>query len=230
MKRALAFVFLLAAATASQALPVEIAVEYRISSLGATIGRVKEQFLRSGETYSINSVTRSEGMLKLVIDDSITLKSHGRIDAGGLQPLEFEQKRAGSPAKDIHATFDWERGVLVSRFAGETREVALPKATQDRISVMYQFMTLTKSDLVEMNMSNGRKVERYTYRFVDEVRLSTPAGDFDTLHYARVTDSPKENKAEVWLAKDRFNIPVRVIFDDPKGLKLEQVVLSLQVR
>jgi len=162
MKRALAFVFLLAAATASQALPVEIAVEYRISSLGATIGRVKEQFLRSGETYSINSVTRSEGVLKLVIDDSITLKSHGRIGAGGLQPLEFEQKRAGSPAKDIHATFDWERGVLVSRFAGETREVALPKATQDRISVMYQFMTLTKSDLVEMNMSNGRKVERYT--------------------------------------------------------------------
>jgi|KBSSwiStaDraftv2_1062776.scaffolds.fasta_scaffold36326_5 hypothetical protein len=230
MKRALAFVLLLAAATASQALPIEIAVEYRLSSLGATIGRVSEQFLRSGDTYAINSVTRSEGVLKLVLDDSITLKSHGRIDAGGLQPLEFAQTRASKPAKDIHATFDWDRGVLVSRFAGETREVALPKATQDRISVMYQFMALTKANVVEMNMSNGRKVERYTYRFVDEVRLSTPAGDFDTLHYARVTDSPTDNKAEVWLAKDRFHIPVRMIFDDPKGPKLEQVVLSLRVR
>jgi hypothetical protein len=230
MKRALAFALLLAAATASQALPLEIAVEYRLSSLGATIGHVSEQFVRTGDTYSITSVTRSEGVLKLVLDDSITLKSEGRIDAGGLQPLMFEQKRAGNHSKDIHATFDWERGVLVSRFAGETREVALPKATQDRISVMYQFMSLTQSNVVEMNMSNGRKVERYKYRFVDEVRLSTPAGDFDTLHYARVTDSPKENKAEVWLAKDRFNIPVRVIFDDPKGPKLEQVVLSLRVR
>jgi hypothetical protein len=36
-------------------------------------------------------------------------------------------------------------------------------------------------------MSNGRKVELYTYRFVDEVRIATPAGEFDTLHFERVT-------------------------------------------
>jgi hypothetical protein len=83
---------------------------------------------------------------------------------------------------------------------------------------------------VEVSMSNGRKVDRYTYRLVEEVRLTTPAGDFDTLHYERVTSSPKESKAAVWLAKDRFNIPVRVVFDDPKGLTLEQLIVELKVR
>jgi hypothetical protein len=54
------------------------------------------------------------------------------------------------------------------------------------------------------------------------VRVKTPAGEFDTYHYERVTTDPKEAKAEVWLAKDQHNLPVRVVFDDPRGLKLEQ--------
>jgi len=231
MKLLLAALLLAALSTASHALPVEVAAEYKLVSAGVMIGRVSETFRRDGDTYSIRSVTRSEGLLKMILDDNITLQSQGRVNAGGLQPLEFDQKRAGNSSRDVHATFDWDRGMMVSRFRGETHEVDLPKATQDRISVMYQFMTLaTAAKTVEMSMSNGRKVERYTYRFVEEVRLATPAGEFDTLHYERVTSSPKENKAAVWLAKDRFNIPVRVVFDDPKGLSLEQLIVELKVR
>ena len=231
MKRSLAALLLAALPAASHALPVEVAAEYKLVSAGVMIGRVSETFRRDGDTYSIRSVTRSEGLLKMILDDNITLQSQGRVNAGGLQPLEFDQKRAGNSTRDVHATFDWDRGMMVSRFRGETHEVDLPKATQDRISVMYQFMTLaTAAKTVEMSMSNGRKVERYTYRFVEEVRLATPAGEFDTLHYERVTSSPKENKAAVWLAKDRFNIPVRVVFDDPKGLSLEQLIVELKVR
>jgi len=231
MKRFAALLLAFAASTLAHALPVEITAEYKLVSMGVTIGLVSESFKREGDSYAIRSTTRSEGPLKLVLDDNITLHSRGRIKDGGLQPLEFEQKRAGDASRDIRATFDWDRGVMLSRYKGESHEVALPQATQDRLSVMYQFMSLGKgTQTVEMNMSNGRKVDRYAYRLVEEVRLSTPAGEFDTVHYERVTASPKENKAGVWLARDRFNIPVRVVFDDPKGLKLEQVLLQLKVR
>jgi hypothetical protein len=231
MKRWLAFALVALAATASQALPVEISAEYKLVSAGITIGIVTENFRREGDTYTLRSTTRSEGPLKLVLDDNITLRSRGRITPDGLQPMEFEQKRAGDASRDIYASFDWERGVMHSRYKGESREVALPPATQDRVSVMYQFMTRGKATpTVEMNMSNGRKVDRYTYRLVEQVRLATPAGEFDTVHYERVTATAKESKAGLWLARDRFNLPVRVVFDDPKGLKLEQVLLQLQVR
>ena len=231
MRRALAFLLLAAAATASRALPVEVSAEYKLMSAGVTIGTVTEKFRRDGDKYAISSVARSEGPLKLVLDDNITLQSRGRINGAGLQPLEFEQKRAGNASRDVHATFDWERGIMHSRYRGESREVELPLATQDRISVMYQFMTLGKAGAtVEMHMSNGRKVDRYTYRLIEEVRVATPAGEFDTVHYARVTTTAKESKADVWLARDRFNIPVRVVFDDPRGLRLEQVLLQLRVR
>jgi hypothetical protein len=82
---------------------------------------------------------------------------------------------------------------------------------------------------VEVQMSNGRKVELYTYRFVDEVRIKTPGGDFDTFHYERVTTG-KEAHTDVWLAKDHQNIPVRIVFDDPRGIRLEQLLVDLKVR
>ena len=48
--------------------------------------------------------------------------------------------------------------------------------------------------------------------------------------FERVVSEPDENRASVWLARDRFNLPVRVVFDDPKGLRLEQTLVALQTR
>lgn len=231
--KALAALLLLAASTAAFAIPNEITAEYSLTNHGIEIGRVSESFTRRGDTYSIQSVTRSEGVLKLVFDDQIVLESSGRIDEGGLRPLRFGQRRIRDSSRDIAATFDWDNGVMHSRFKGEDKDVPLPKETQDRISMMYQFMNLTApadGQEVVLAMANGRKVEHYTYRLVGQPRIKTPAGEFDTWHFKRVTYTPRESRAEVWLAKQRYNFPVRVVFDDPDGLRLEQSLVALQAR
>ena len=231
MRRMASFLALLAASTAALATPTEVTAEYRLSSAGLTIAHVNESFQRKGDYYTIQSVTRSEGVLKIFLDDELTMESSGRFGAGGLQPLTFDGHRAKDSKGDVHASFDWDKGVIRSVSEGTTSEMALPRETQDRISVMYQFMNLTQhGDVVVMPMSDGRRVEYYTYRLVDQPRVSTPAGEFDTFHYARVTESPKDNKAEVWLAKDHFNFPVRVVFVNRKGLKFEQTLESLKSR
>jgi hypothetical protein len=212
------------------ATPSEINAHYQLThALLGTIGRVDESFARHGDEYSIKSVTRSEGALKVVFDEQLVLESSGRVNTGGLQPLRFSQKQLNAGKNDVSATFDWERGIMLSTRKGETKEVTLPPGTQDRLSVMYQFMNMPAGqDSVTMNMSNGRKVDSYTYRLMGEERVQTPAGAFDTLHYQRVTADPKESHADVWLAKDRFNFPVRVVFDDSKGIKLEQTLVGLE--
>jgi Protein of unknown function (DUF3108) len=222
---------LLTAATSALAIPSQITAEYQLTNRGITIGRVTENFVRKGDTYAISSVSRSEGILKVVYDEQITLQSAGNVVAGGLQPLQFEERRTRESKRDVNATFDWSRNVMQSRFKGETSWHALPPQTQDRLSMMYQFMLLQprSGDLV-MSMSNGRKVESYVYRVVEEVRLPTALGELDTLHLERVTTTPRESKVEVWLAKAHHNFPVRVIFDDPKGLRVEQTIVALQAR
>jgi hypothetical protein len=229
MKTAIAFALALLASGAALATPSDIAAEYRLTFTGFTIGHVSETYSRKGDTYAIRSVARAEGPLKLFLDDQLTLQSSGRIVASGLQPLAFAQHRAKSDKGAVSATFDWDKGVMHSQADDSISEVPLPVETQDRISVMYQFMNLKPgAQRVEMHMSNGRKVELYTYRFVDEEKVDTPAGHFETLHYERVTAGPKESKAQVWLAKDRFNFPVRLVFDDPKGLRVEQILVGLE--
>lgn len=230
MKTLLAFLAcLLACAAAHASLPTAIAAEYRLVVTGLTIGHVSETYSRTGDTYAIRSVTRSEGPLKLFLDDQLTMQSSGRVVDSGLQPLAFTQHRSRTDKGTVHATFDWKHGVMHTQYGDNDKEIPLPDDTQDRISIMYQFMNLDPGrGSVTMPMSNGRKVDVYTYRFVGEEALDTPAGRFETLHYERVTASPKEGKAQVWLAKDRFNFPVRVVFDDPKGPRVEQLLVALR--
>jgi len=220
---------LLALAQPVAALPERIEAEYHIYKAGLFIGRVQETFVRTGDAYSIRSVTRSEGLLKVFLDDTLTVHSEGRVGPAGLQPLVFEQRRAGDPSRDIRATFDWKNRLLHSQYRGEAKDVELPPGTQDRLSILYQFMNLPPGeDRVHMHMSNGRKVELYTYVKTEEARLKTPAGDFETQRFERVTDGERQSKAQVWVAKDRFNIPVRIVFDDPNGLSLEQTLFELR--
>ena len=95
--------------------------------------------------------------------------------------------------------------------------------------MMYQFMHIKpRAGNVVLSMSNGRKVERYAYRLVNETRIATPAGEFDSFHFERVTSGPNDRHVEVWLAKDRHNFPVRVVFDDPRGLRVEQTLVALK--
>jgi Protein of unknown function (DUF3108) len=219
---------LFASSVAAAAPPAEVAAEYTVTSTGMTVGHVSESFVRKGDLYSVQSVTRSEGPLKMILDEQITLESSGRLAATGLQPLEFVQRRARDSKRDLKSSFDWDKGVVSTVLRGETSQVALPLETQDRLSAMYQFLYLPAyGPTLAMPMAMGRRVEQYNYRLVEEGRLATPAGEFDTLHYARVVAKPDDTKVDVWLAKDRFKFPVRVIFDDPKGFRLEQTLLSL---
>ena len=229
--KTLLILFVAVLSSQAWATPTSIEAEYKISRNGLHIGRVLETYARDGGAYRIESVTRTDGVLKLLYDDSIVIQSEGRFGTAGLVPLRFEQKRARDPSRDIRATFDWERAVMHSEYKGEKHDHALPRGTQDRLSIMYQFMNVQPlGDEVTMHMSNGRKVELYRYRKVDEPVLRTPAGDFETLHFARVTEGEHESKAEIWIAKDRFRLTLRAIFDDSSGARLEQSILSLSTR
>ena len=84
---------LIAAAANAATTPAEIRAEYEVTSAGVRIGRVVDTFVRKGDTYAIQSVTRSDGPLKVFLDDQVTLESSGRIVDGNLQPAQFAQRR-----------------------------------------------------------------------------------------------------------------------------------------
>ncbi|HUQ28969.1 MAG TPA: DUF3108 domain-containing protein [Usitatibacter sp.] len=232
MRRIGLLIALFSSLAAAAAQPTRIEAQYAVTTNGGiTIGRASETFSRKGDAYSIRSVTRSEGVLKTFVDDQITVESSGRVAADGLQPLEYTERRAKDNKRDLKSTFDWKMSVMHTELRGDPSDYWFPPGTQDRISIMYQFAYLpSMGATLEIPMADRRKVIVFTYKLVEETRISTPAGDFDTRHYSRVVNDPKDTKVDLWLAKDRHNFPVRVIFDDPRGYKLEQTLVALEAR
>jgi hypothetical protein len=43
-----------------------------------------------------------------------------------------------------------------------------------------------------------------------------------------VTSEPNDRHVEVWLAKAEHFFPVRVVFDDPRGFRVEQRLVALR--
>jgi len=216
-------------ATASCASPTDIKAVYKISRSGILIGQVSEHFKRDANSYSIVSETRSDGVLGLFFHDTLRITSEGRITPAGLQPLKYEFSRASDESKTILATFNWGLNLLKSEHDGKTEHVALEPGTQDRLSIMYQFMlSPPRANEARAWMTNGKKIEQYVYVKQGDAALTTPAGDFDTVHYQRDA-KPREDKAQLWLAKDRFFLPVRVLFEDRNGT-LDQTLVTLSTQ
>ncbi len=234
MKRfALIAVLFASAAASASSQPTQVEAQYLVTAnAGITIGRATETFTRKGDAYTIKSETRSDGALKAFLDDQYTVESNGRVDQEGLKPLVYTERRAKDSKRDLKSTFDYKLSVMHTELRNDPSDYWFPPGTQDRISVMYQFMHMKEfGNTLLIPMAERRKIVNYTYRLVGEERVTTPAGAFDTRHYQRVIEpGAKETKVDVWLAKDRFNFPVQVVYDDPKGFKLQQSLVALDAK
>jgi hypothetical protein len=116
-------------------------------------------------------------------------------------------------------------------YQGGTRTVPLPPATQDRLSVMYQFMFLPLGKLktVPVSMTNGRKVESYRYDVVGRDTVDTPLGKINALHLVRQREAG-DNTVEVWLAPERSFFPVKLLIVENDGARFEQVITRLEIK
>jgi hypothetical protein len=139
--RLLGFIIALFSSLAAASQPTQIEAQYIVTTNGGiTIGRASETFSRTGNVYTIRSETRSDGALKAFLDDQYTVQSTGRVGADGLIPLEYTERRARDNKRDLKSTFDWKMSVMHTELRGEPSDYWFPPGTQDRISIMYQFV------------------------------------------------------------------------------------------
>lgn len=207
-----------------------IVAHYKIYKSGILIGTVEERFTRDGDTYKVVSETQTAGALKWLLRDRITLTAEGRIVAQGLEPASYQLRRQNDQTKNISATFERDRAKIVSHRHNKTELFDLPVGTVDRISAMYQFaFDVPLASEVTFWMSQGKEAEQYRYRKQGEPVIKIGETTFATVHYVR-DSSPGRPQAQLWLAKNRHFLPVRMIFEDSNGLELEQTLVDLQTQ
>ena len=228
MKRWLACLLCLGATLAHAAPPAEIHATYKLLRNGQQMGVVTETFKRDAHKYRLDSETAAIGIFALFAKGKIRLSSNGDVTADGLRPLHFEHHRGADPAKTITADFNWDKQTVTHNFDGKTETAELKPGTQDRISFLYQFMFKPpRKDDILLPMTTGKKLNVYRYRLSGEEKITVPAGSFRALHLVK-QHAADEDGTEIWLAKSRNHFPVRIIFDEKDGTKLEQQLVSVE--
>jgi hypothetical protein len=193
---------------------------------------VQETYEKNDTRYQIVSNTNAVGLAQLLFKRAkIKVQSEGTVTGGGLQPDRFDYGLINDPDRNVSAAFDWRAHELHMTFDGRNETLPLADGTQDRISVMYQFMFLApdRMKLLEFSFTNGKKIEPYRYELAGEEQLDTPLGKLKTLHLVKRRD-PGENGTEVWLAADRHLFPVKLLILENDGTRFEQVITRLEFK
>jgi len=227
----LALAPMLPAHAALPSAPQTIAISYNLFRNGLHIATMSESFdLKDGE-YHLVSETRAVGVFALVQKQSLLFTSRGRLSETGLQPRHFEGKRGESDPRQVRGDFDWESGSLTISHDGKTDILSIAPSTQDRLSVLYQFMFLAPDRLqrLEFDMTNGRKLDRYRYTVTPNVEIDTPLGRITTLHLVK-QHRPDESATEVWLSPQHRFLPVRVMVREEDGARYEQFITRLEIQ
>ena len=217
-------------ALAGAAVPQSIQSQYNVSLNGIPIAVMQETFELRDNAYRIVSETRAIGVLALVQRRPGIVTSSGTAQPGGLRPVTFDGTRASKDPRRVHADFDWNARELKLTHDGRSETVALPENTQDRLSVMYQFLFLNREKMqrLEFPMTNGRKLDQYRYAIGPDTTIDTPLGQLAVVHLVKQRE-PGDTATEIWLARDHGMMPVKMRIIEDDGERYEQVIARLEM-
>ncbi|HSH97416.1 MAG: DUF3108 domain-containing protein [Methylophilaceae bacterium] len=173
-------------------------------------------------SYSLRSETEAKGLAALILSDNLVQVSEGLVTDKGLQPAEFSYQFA---RKSRQAKFDWQSALLTQQTNKEETTVPLPVGTQDILSFMFQFMFVPPLQEMELNITNGRKLNHYSYGFEGEETITSKLGDIRTLHISRT--GQEDAKDDLWLAIDKEYLPIKIRKTEKDGSVIEQIVTRI---
>ncbi len=211
-------------------IPSRIEATYDVLSRGVRMGVVKEVFTYNDFHYRIVSVTKPVGLLALFQPETIVFTSEGEVTEEGLRPVKFTHHRVRDTSRNNRADFDWLNNILLLNDPTGTRESLLQSGTQDRLSMMYQFVVMPPYGKLafKFNMTNGSKVEAYRYQLYPEQTVEVPFGTIRS-YYLYTLPQASAWKSEIWLAVEHNFVPCKVVLTEDSGDKVVQVLTALNI-
>ena len=211
---AAALVVTAAEARAADSTVATYTATYRVDYKGKDAGTAElaVRQLPDGDVYEFKSTVMAKGMLKLVRPKPAIERSLFRVDADGVRPLEFWYEDGSRSGEDnVHAVFDWDRGIATVSGAEARREMAVPKGALDRGSLQVARMRdLETAGLVRnYTIADDDSVAEYEYTDDGTATITTKAG----AHETRVVTQQRAGSSRttrVWFDPSRRFLPVRI--------------------
>ncbi|NLC23945.1 MAG: DUF3108 domain-containing protein [Oxalobacter sp.] len=198
-----------------------VRANYSAMSIGGT-SNIK--WKQSGSEYATQSSARGN-----LVGQLLDTSSKGIIGTKGLKPSLFTEKRRNRD--ETRTIFDQDSKAL--KFSDSGESLFFSDGIQDQASIVWQLVSMARAQPENFTpgkkltfMVSGRnRIDQWDFTIVDEITFLTALGEIKAVHLIR-TDK-KGKTTEVWLAPDREWYPVKLVFFDKKGLRLEQIIKKI---
>lgn len=196
---------------------------------GFNIGESRHRLkIGKDKTYQLKVSSVTTGLAGLLKTFELEQQSNGLLTARGLRPDQFSETKHSSKGKEQRkAGFDWQNNRL-SFLHGD--QPPLPEQAQDIISFLYQLSQLPlDKEIVQLHITNGKKLERYELAIGKEEEIVTPLGKLRTLPLRKI-HAQNEEGVEVWLGLEYRLLPVKIRhIDRAGGIAGEMVISDIRV-
>lgn len=180
------------------------------------IGEIKHELKTGDGHYTIRAVTRTVGLARLFKSYDLTQTSSGLLTRDGdLKPERFTERRIDERGTQKYSSeFDW--AAHKATFSNGTTSM-LPDRSQDFLSVLYQLsQTLLDKGAVPVEISNGKKLEKYHLEVIGQEDIITPMGKQPALHLSKL-HPPGEEGLDIWLGLNYRLLPIKFRHIDRAG-------------
>jgi len=175
-------------------------------------------------SYLIKSTIEAQGITALFFQNLVQ-ESQGVVTENGLKPSYYSYRYGNK--KSQTANFHWDDDTLAMRTEKGEKTEKLEIGTQDLLSFMYQFMFTSPLESNAINITNGKTLRNYNYRFVGEGIIYSKLGALNAIHLIK-TSANNEEKTELWLATDYKNLPIKIRKTEKNGSVIEQVATKVK--
>lgn len=185
---------------------------YELSIKGIPQGETRMQLEpHQAGTYLYHSLTQPKSLAAWFRDETVREQSRFEVGAEGLRPLEFEYQRSSDRAdRSVTIRFDWEKNRVLNSVEGDNWSMPVPAGTLDKILVNLALMLDLQRGLthVEYPVADGGILKTYRFDVINEARIETPAGTFETVVVKRSREDKQSTR--LWCAPGLGYLPVRV--------------------
>ncbi len=159
---------------------------------------------------------------------SFSWTSRGHVDAFGLAPDQYIEKRGHRPS-DV-TVFNRDQKQIV--FTRTPNSLALPDGAQDRFSMVMQLASLVRGDpdayqpgvTREFFVADNDSGEVWPVTTIGDESVSTDHGFVTARHFMRLPRREGDKRRiDVWLAPSLGWLPVRLVQTEPNGTQFELV-------
>ncbi|MGH8780735.1 DUF3108 domain-containing protein [Paraburkholderia sp.] len=159
---------------------------------------------------------------------TFSYSSHGRVDAFGLAPDQYIEKR-GRRAEDVTIFNRTDKQIAFTR---TPTTLALPDGAQDRFSMVMQLASLVRGDpdaykpgvTRQFYVADNDSGEIWPIETIGDETVRTAQGFIDARHFMRLPRHAGDaRRIDVWLAPSLGWLPARIVQTEPNGTQIELV-------